>query len=101
MKPDRVLQTNLPQPAGPASALSLRAASGEINAPRLRAAQKAVPPRTPAMPARAARHRRWPYPRPALFRSEEHTSELQSHSDLVCRLLLEKKIIISSEKFVL
>src|SRR5436190_12655553 len=29
--------------------------------------------------------------RTALFRSEEHTSELQSHSDLVCRLLLEKK----------
>src|SRR5438034_2822753 len=32
---------------------------------------------------------------PSLFykicRSEEHTSELQSHSDLVCRLLLEKK----------
>src|SRR5438132_11167103 len=26
-----------------------------------------------------------------LQRSEEHTSELQSHSDLVCRLLLEKK----------
>src|SRR5438034_3110853 len=26
-----------------------------------------------------------------LMRSEEHTSELQSHSDLVCRLLLEKK----------
>src|SRR5437588_2040711 len=26
-----------------------------------------------------------------LERSEEHTSELQSHSDLVCRLLLEKK----------
>src|SRR5947207_10750538 len=26
----------------------------------------------------------------AHFRSEEHTSELQSHSDLVCRLLLEK-----------
>src|SRR5260221_10635472 len=25
------------------------------------------------------------------MRSEEHTSELQSHSDLVCRLLLEKK----------
>src|SRR5260221_5383498 len=35
-------------------------------------------------------------PRPAVSayrpdRSEEHTSELQSHSDLVCRLLLEKK----------
>src|SRR5438034_5231833 len=29
----------------------------------------------------------WPLP----VRSEEHTSELQSHSDLVCRLLLEKK----------
>src|SRR5438034_8338769 len=27
----------------------------------------------------------------AALRSEEHTSELQSHSDLVCRLLLEKK----------
>src|SRR5437667_3882058 len=37
----------------------------------------------------AARHRRpgrrW------RARSEEHTSELQSHHDLVCRLLLEKK----------
>src|SRR2546427_8554768 len=34
-------------------------------------------------------------PRPRLlcgvFRSEEHTSELQSQSNLVCRLLLEKK----------
>src|SRR5438034_3516902 len=28
---------------------------------------------------------------PRLPRSEEHTSELQSHSELVCRLLLEKK----------
>src|SRR5947207_7310972 len=28
---------------------------------------------------------------PTRSRSEEHTSELQSHSDLVCRLLLEKK----------
>src|SRR5260221_5116878 len=27
----------------------------------------------------------------SMDRSEEHTSELQSHSDLVCRLLLEKK----------
>src|SRR5260221_2013347 len=30
-------------------------------------------------------------------RSEEHTSELQSHSDLVCRLLLEKKKSISTQ----
>src|SRR2546430_9139999 len=28
---------------------------------------------------------------PARWRSEEHTSELQSQSNLVCRLLLEKK----------
>src|SRR2546428_5096880 len=42
------------------------------------------------------RHARRPGPRPAhraarACRSEEHTSELQSRSDLVCRLLLEKK----------
>src|SRR5438034_4147045 len=35
---------------------------------------------------------------PAEMRSEEHTSELQSHSDLVCRLLLEKKKIKKSEE---
>src|SRR5690606_41335816 len=37
-------------------------------------------------------HRRfcWGYPRGAA-RSEEHTSELQSRENLVCRLLLEKK----------
>src|SRR5947207_11542376 len=42
------------------------------------------PPRRPsgATPPEALRRR---------SRSEEHTSELQSHSDLVCRLLLEKK----------
>src|SRR5690242_21634610 len=32
-------------------------------------------------------------PRPSGSRSEEHTSELQSHVNLVCRLLLEKKKI--------
>src|SRR3989442_10094234 len=32
---------------------------------------------------------------PGLFRSEEHTSELQSRPHLVCRLLLEKKKKIS------
>src|SRR5947207_5499236 len=31
-------------------------------------------------------------------RSEEHTSELQSHSDLVCRLLLEKNKLAHSEQ---
>src|SRR2546430_11742574 len=39
-------------------------------------------------------HRGWPLPlarRESSSRSEEHTSELQSQSNLVCRLLLEKK----------
>src|SRR5437667_2356317 len=35
-----------------------------------------------------------PEPTRIRHRSEEHTSELQSHHDLVCRLLLEKKKII-------
>src|SRR2546421_9436572 len=34
---------------------------------------------------------RWEDCSAAIPRSEEHTSELQSRSDLVCRLLLEKK----------
>src|SRR5437588_9028352 len=42
-----------------------------------------------------SRNRRCRLPRDGIpawdERSEEHTSELQSHSDLVCRLLLEKK----------
>src|SRR2546430_11991405 len=42
---------------------------------------------------RRARRCRTPPPRspPCWPRSEEHTSELQSQSNLVCRLLLEKK----------
>src|SRR2546421_10148546 len=51
--------------------------------------------RTPARCARSSRDTapRTARPRPhsATGRSEEHTSELQSRSDLVCRLLLEKK----------
>src|SRR2546421_11444473 len=42
-------------------------------------------PRTPRRAAAQA------HPRSRRRRSEEHTSELQSRSDLVCRLLLEKK----------
>src|SRR5260221_9656961 len=49
----------------------------------------------PRRGARTAASRQLPEPsraaRAAAHRSEEHTSELQSHSDLVCRLLLEKK----------
>src|SRR2546428_3374091 len=38
----------------------------------------------------------WWYRTEQQQRSEEHTSELQSRSDLVCRLLLEKKKVLSS-----
>src|SRR5206468_10700734 len=40
---------------------------------------------------RRGQHRRGALVSPERLRSEEHTSELQSRSDLVCRLLLEKK----------
>src|SRR2546421_2375903 len=40
-------------------------------------------------------------PRHDCSRSEEHTSELQSRSDLVCRLLLEKKKTYGSRQYVL
>src|SRR5690606_41079473 len=59
------------------------------------AAHRADPPdagrrRRPSAPAE---RRRRPSARPGLadLRSEEHTSELQSRENLVCRLLLEKK----------
>src|SRR2546430_11669582 len=38
-------------------------------------------------------------PRSRALRSEEHTSELQSQSNLVCRLLLEKKKNIKNEQY--
>src|SRR5947207_4723795 len=51
------------------------------------AALPRAPPRLPARSSRGCSRERCA----AWVRSEEHTSELQSHSDLVCRLLLEKK----------
>src|SRR5437588_8727439 len=59
--------------------------STEITAPRLpdSAASASTTGRTRASSSCAETSR--------APRSEEHTSELQSHSDLVCRLLLEKK----------
>src|SRR2546430_11439536 len=59
--------------------------------PRRAASTTGGPPARPAAP-RGKRTRpgaTWPERTPA--RSEEHTSELQSQSNLVCRLLLEKK----------
>src|SRR6266571_1502550 len=46
---------------------------------------------SPASSCRAATTSVRPPPPPGTCRSEEHTSELQSHVTLVCRLLLEKK----------
>src|SRR5690349_22981266 len=46
-----------------------------------------APARLPADPPHVAARRRMRW----VCRSEEHTSELQSRRDLVCRLLLEKK----------
>src|SRR2546427_3226122 len=46
---------------------------------------------SPATLGSFCRSRTDPSGRTALGRSEEHTSELQSQSNLVCRLLLEKK----------
>src|SRR5437588_9379656 len=46
---------------------------------------------TPAMPTFFSTTARTSCSMLKKMRSEEHTSELQSHSDLVCRLLLEKK----------
>src|SRR5438034_2488504 len=69
------------QPAGPAPD---RQRVGYLYAPG-RLAEAAGSPRGDEL----RRHALRAHTRPD--RSEEHTSELQSHSDLVCRLLLEKK----------
>src|SRR5260221_9464160 len=47
--------------------------------------------KNPRSPCTATKKHFASFAAPSLMRSEEHTSELQSHSDLVCRLLLEKK----------
>src|SRR6266571_4029853 len=46
---------------------------------------------TTAVSTVTARSSAWNAPTPTCRRSEEHTSELQSHVNLVCRLLLENK----------
>src|SRR5256885_10263941 len=60
--------------------------------PPLSRSPVAPPSRAYASPARAAPVVRWAaLSSAAATRSEEHTSELQSPCNLVCRLLLEKK----------
>src|SRR5438093_12099648 len=64
---------------------------------RRHATPRAVPARRPARPGARVRRReldgggREHQVGPDVERSEEHTSELQSLTNLVCRLLLEKK----------
>src|SRR5438270_2647178 len=55
--------------------------------------RKARPDAPPVSRISITQSRLWMSPKPGLsdIRSEEHTSELQSQSNLVCRLLLEKK----------
>src|SRR5260221_6639536 len=50
--------------------------------------------------ARTSGARRSRSPPSLTLRSEEHTSELQSHSDLVCRLLLENNKITSLRQLI-
>src|SRR5437667_6161401 len=57
--------------------------------PRMMGERIRVPRKRPQKQVGVGAHRKHVFGRVA--RSEEHTSELQSHHDLVCRLLLEKK----------
>src|SRR5690606_41822050 len=54
----------------------------------------------PTMPA-SALSRLWPTSSGATGRSEEHTSELQSRENLVCRLLLEKKKKTNKKQYII
>src|SRR3712207_8268145 len=73
--------------------------STPASTPPIHSGRCACPPtRTPRAPA-SCWIRRPPRRTASLWpcsRSEEHTSELQSRQYLVCRLLLEKKTLISS-----
>src|SRR5438132_4648490 len=67
-------------------------ATTEIYTLSLHDALPILPIKRPMAPKHTMRNRSAAFgPVPMPMRSEEHTSELQSHSDLVCRLLLEKK----------
>src|SRR5260221_3865663 len=75
--------TPAPKPAAAKTVppVAAKTSSPSTSAPKAAGLQPAAPkPAKPLAPETLAHGR-----------SEEHTSELQSHSDLVCRLLLEKK----------
>src|SRR5437016_11563815 len=66
-------------------------AENSVEALRAEIEQRRLPVRTIALALPRASVTVKPIELPALGRSEEHTSELQSLTNLVCRLLLEKK----------
>src|SRR5438132_4598921 len=84
------LVTVLPSPSS-----TVTCTAGVIAAPATALVGSPVNTRAVADPAETLNAALPPVARPVPLavsvRSEEHTSELQSHSDLVCRLLLEKK----------
>src|SRR5256885_12225403 len=75
--------------------LSLHDALPISSAARARASVRRLPRRCPTRCHHATSRACWPawacHASSACCRSEEHTSELQSPCNLVCRLLLEKK----------
>src|SRR5437667_4392277 len=90
-KPKPNLPENRPNASVPETKLDAilsatrdRVASLRSRARELERRARATPDPRPFAPALAGRE-------VGVIRSEEHTSELQSHHDLVCRLLLEKK----------
>src|SRR5438046_6810274 len=72
-----------------------RSRRGPARSRRVVDAARPAGPRVLLLSRRAARHAHGSFPgaRCRRDRSEEHTSELQSLTNLVCRLLLEKKKI--------
>src|SRR5690606_40250095 len=75
---------------------TIRSAGGE-KTPKARAAMAWAPP-IASKPSAPATHAAAMVTAVGRGRSEEHTSELQSRENLVCRLLLEKKKTIRSEE---
>src|SRR5260370_18525664 len=98
----------MPEPPAKAKDSSLEAKRAQVRAAVMKPTEAPLPeppppepptwdPDLPAPTPYAASRNQPPLPAPQFAvgavtnRSEEHTSELQSHLNLVCRLLLEKK----------
>src|SRR5256885_13197667 len=75
----------------PYTTLSRSRAAGEIHRCEQIDCRKRVVSHATRLEQESVAGRQQPHPLPGYSRSEEHTSELQSPCNLVCRLLLEKK----------